>query len=135
MFWQKSDTHAVPSACSRWPPVGSGALRSNTPMLSRPRKPPSKRFLPKRSLRFTHQLKFSISFANDLRRNARSLSPVSACSVRYKKIVDHVEPFAVAYLPAARPQRIHAMFVEPFVHVEPEVLLAPQHPGQRLAHH
>ena len=33
--------HAVPSACSRWPPVGSGALRSNTPMLSRPRKPPS----------------------------------------------------------------------------------------------
>ena len=26
------------------------------------------------------------------------------------------------------------MFFEPFVHVETEVLLAPQHPGQRLAH-
>ena len=28
-------------------------------MLSSPRKPPSKTFLPKRSLRFTHQVKFS----------------------------------------------------------------------------
>ena len=26
------------------------------------------------------------------------------------------------------------MFQEPFIHVETEVLLAPQHPGQRLAH-
>ena len=26
------------------------------------------------------------------------------------------------------------MFLEPFVHVETEVLLAPQHPGQRLSH-
>src|SRR5262252_7349517 len=89
MFWQKSETHAVPSACSRWPPVGSGALRSNTPMLSSPRKPPSKRFLPKRSLRFTHQLKFNISLAKDLLRNSRSASPLSACSVRYKKMVAH----------------------------------------------
>jgi len=80
-------THAVPSACSRWPPVGSGALRSNTPMLSSPRKPPSNRFLPKRSLRFTHQLKFSISLAKDLLRNPRSASPLSACSVRYMKMV------------------------------------------------
>jgi hypothetical protein len=38
MFWLKRAIHAVPSACSRWPPVGSGALRSKTPMLSRPRK-------------------------------------------------------------------------------------------------
>ena len=33
-------------------------------MLSRPRKPPSKTFLPKRSLRFTHQVKFSSSLLN-----------------------------------------------------------------------
>jgi hypothetical protein len=32
MFWAKSATQAVPSACSRWPPVGRGALRSNTPI-------------------------------------------------------------------------------------------------------
>src|SRR5208337_4511076 len=51
MFWQNSAIQAVPSACSRYPPVGSGALRSNTPMLSRPRNPPSNTFLPKRSLR------------------------------------------------------------------------------------
>ena len=64
MFWLKRAIQAVPSACSRWPPVGSGALRSKTPMLSSPRKPPSKTFLPKRSLRFTHQVKFSISLLN-----------------------------------------------------------------------
>ena len=46
MFWQKSAIQAVPSACSRYPPVGSGALRSNTPMLSRPRNPPSNALLP-----------------------------------------------------------------------------------------
>ena len=50
MFWLNSAIHAVPSACSRRPPVGSAALRSNTPMLSRPRKPPSKTFLPARVL-------------------------------------------------------------------------------------
>jgi hypothetical protein len=50
MFWQNKATQAVPSACSRWPPVGKGALRSKTPMLSSPRKPPSKRLLPKRFL-------------------------------------------------------------------------------------
>ena len=46
MFWLKSAIQAVPSACSRWPPVGSGALRSKTPMLSRPRNPPSNTLLP-----------------------------------------------------------------------------------------
>ena len=64
MFWQKSAIQAVPSACSRYPPVGSGALRSKTPMLSSPRKPPSKTLLPSRSLRFTHQVKLSRSFWN-----------------------------------------------------------------------
>ena len=62
MFWLKRAIQAVPSACSRWPPVGNGALRSKTPMLSSPRKPPSNTFLPNRSLRLTHQVKFRSSF-------------------------------------------------------------------------
>ena len=36
-------------------PAGSGADRSNRPMLSMPRKPPSNRFEPSASLRLTHQ--------------------------------------------------------------------------------
>ncbi len=51
----------VPSAWLMKPPVGSGAERSNTPMLSSPRKPPWKMWRPWTSLRFTHQVKFSIS--------------------------------------------------------------------------
>src|SRR5579859_8203568 len=39
------------------PAVGSAALRSKTPMLSSPRKPPSKTLLPSASLRLTHQVK------------------------------------------------------------------------------
>ena len=45
--------------------MGSGALRSKTPMLSRPRKPPSNTFLPKRSLRLTHHVKFSSELVED----------------------------------------------------------------------
>src|SRR5215469_14836901 len=86
MFCENRETHAVPSACSRVPPVGSGELRSKTPMLSNPRNPPSNRLLPKRSLRFTHQLKFNISLAKDLSRNLISAVPRKACSVRYRKI-------------------------------------------------
>ena len=84
MFWLKRAIHAVPSACSRWPPVGSGALRSKTPMLSRPRKPPSNTFLPKRSLRLTHQVKFSTSLLKIDFRKSRSASPRRACSVRWR---------------------------------------------------
>ena len=76
MFWLNSAIHAVPSACSRRPPVGSGALRSNTPMLSRPRKPPSNTFLPDGSLRLTHHVKLSSSRVNDWRRNGRSTAPM-----------------------------------------------------------
>ena len=65
----------VPSDCSMWPPVGSGALRSNTPMLSSPRKPPWKTFRPSASFRFTHQVKFSISLWKTRRRKARSPTP------------------------------------------------------------
>src|SRR6516165_2489953 len=89
MFCENSETQAVPSACSKYPPVGSGELRSKTPMLSKPRKPPSNRFLPKRSLRLIHQLKFSNSFAKERLRNSRSPVPFSACSVRYRKMEAH----------------------------------------------
>ena len=62
MHWQKKAIHEVPSACSRVPPVGSGALRSKTPMLSSPRKPPWKTLSPLGSFRFTHQVKLMTSF-------------------------------------------------------------------------
>src|SRR6202023_2575502 len=42
----------VPSDWLMRPPVGSGELRSKTPMLSRPRNPPWKMFRPAASLRF-----------------------------------------------------------------------------------
>ena len=50
-------------------------------------------------------------------------------------VADHVEPLAVAHLMGRRPHRIVAVFLEPFVGVVKEVLLAPQHPGQCLPHH
>ena len=77
MFWLKTAIQAVPSACSRCPPVGNGALRSKTPMLSKPRNPPSKTFLPNRSLRFIHQVKFSSSLLNADLRKLTSASPRS----------------------------------------------------------
>ena len=46
--------------------------RSNTPMLSSPRKPPANRLLPSASLRFTHQVKLISSFWNTRSRNTRS---------------------------------------------------------------
>ena len=46
-------------------------------MLSRPRKPPSKTFRPVRSLRLTHQVKFSSSFWKQLLSHSRSPSPRS----------------------------------------------------------
>ena len=50
-------------------------------------------------------------------------------------VADDVEPFAVAHLTGRGPHRIEAVFLEPFVGVVKEVLLAPQHPGQCLPHH
>ncbi len=49
-------------------------------------------------------------------------------------LVHHVEPFAVPHEASAGLHRIDAMFLEPFVHIEEEELLGPEHPGQRLAH-
>src|SRR6516165_9452858 len=46
IFRQNIAIQAVPSDCSIEPPVGNGRERSNTPILSRPRKPPSKMFKP-----------------------------------------------------------------------------------------
>src|SRR5256886_15655827 len=82
MFWLKRAIQAVPSACSRCPPVGSGALRSKTPMLSSPRKPPSNTFLPNRSFRFTHQVKLQSSFEKADLRKLTSASPERAVNTR-----------------------------------------------------
>ena len=70
MFRQYIAIQLVPSDCSMNPPVGNGLERSNTPILSRPRKPPSKMLLPSESLRFTHHVKFISSLWNTLSRNA-----------------------------------------------------------------
>ena len=51
----------VPSACSNKPPVGKGALLSKTPILSNPKKPPSKILFPLLSFRLTHHVKLSRS--------------------------------------------------------------------------
>ena len=83
MFWQYSAIHAVPSAWSIVPPLGSGALRSNTPMLSRPRNPPWKMFRSSASLRLSHQPKFLVSSWNAFSRKARSAWPVRALSISY----------------------------------------------------
>src|SRR5262249_8046584 len=80
---------AVPSACSRYPPVGSGALLSQTPILSSPRKPPSNALLPVRSLRFTHQVQLSLSLWKA--RSSQSIAPCPRriCSNREVQMVDH----------------------------------------------
>src|SRR5215813_7097669 len=89
MFWQNKAIHAVPSACSRYPPVGNGELRSKTPILSSPRNPPSNAFLPVRSFRFSHQVKLSKSFRKERLNHSTSASPDSVFSSRYVKIVAH----------------------------------------------
>ena len=80
-FRQYIAIQAVPSAWLMKPPVGSGALRSNTPMLSSPRKPPWKMLRPWASLRFTHQVKFSISLWKTRSRKARSPSSAALLAV------------------------------------------------------
>ena len=70
--------------------------------------------------------------------NARSQAAIPRILplVRHRDdvLVYHVEPFAVPHLPGARLHRVGAVFLEPFVHVETKVLLAPEHPGQCLTH-
>ena len=62
-------------ACRRWAAARCGRT---TPMLSRPRKPPSNRLLPSASLRFTHQVKLSSSLWKTRSRKSRSPSPRAA---------------------------------------------------------
>ena len=50
-------------------------------------------------------------------------------------VIDHVEPFAVAHVPAVPLHRIGIVFHQPLLHIEDEVLFAPEHSSQRLAHH
>src|SRR2546426_186824 len=81
MLRQNIAIQLVPSDCSMWPPVGSGADRSKMPILSRPRKPPWKTFMPSASFRLTHQLKFKRSLWNAPSRNSRSGRPVRFLSI------------------------------------------------------
>jgi hypothetical protein len=50
-------------------------------------------------------------------------------------IAYHVEPITVPDLALFAQQRICVVLLEPLVDIEKEVPLAPQHPGQCLAHH
>src|SRR5215471_3438164 len=52
---------------------------------------------------------------------------------RNDMLIDHVVPLAVAHV-SARPHGIDTMFREPFLDVETEVLFAPQHSSECLAH-
>ena len=56
-------------------PRAAAALRSNTPMLSSPRKPPWKTLWPSVSLRFTHHVKLSRSLRKTRSRKPRSATP------------------------------------------------------------
>src|SRR6202035_1937562 len=79
----------VESDCSRIDPSGRGEFRSNSPILSIPRKPPSKILFPCSSFRFTHQVKFTSSFMYMVSRNFVSAMPVRALSTLYTFQVPH----------------------------------------------
>jgi len=81
MLRQYIPIQLVASACSSVPPPGSGLLRSKTPMLSSPRKPPSKTLRPSVSFRLTHQVKLSINLRKIDSRNSRSARPVVRRSI------------------------------------------------------
>src|SRR5207244_10062206 len=86
---QYKPIQAVPSVCSSTILSGSGILRSNAPMLSSPRNPPSKILLFSASLRLTHQVKLIKSLWNTLSRNSKSPFPVVDLSRLYKCHADH----------------------------------------------
>src|ERR1700749_4869553 len=73
----------VESDCSRMEPSGNGVFLSKSPILSIPRKPPSKMLLPWSSFLLTHQVKFMSSFRKTVSRNFRSPSPVAVFSILY----------------------------------------------------
>ena len=72
---QKNAIQLVASDCSSTQPSGTSCDRSNTEMLSMPRKPPSNSWEPLRSVRFTPQPQFSISLVKPRPRNSRSQPP------------------------------------------------------------
>ncbi len=81
MLMQYMPIQLVASDCSMWPPVGKGELRSKTPMLSSPRNPPWKTFLPSASLRLIHHVKFRSSLWKTRTRNFRSALPERFSSI------------------------------------------------------
>src|SRR5665213_147366 len=83
IFKEYRHIQLVESDCSSREPSGRVALRSKTPILSMPRKPPSNILLPSLSLRFTHQVKLSSNFRNTVSRNFVSPFPVAALSISY----------------------------------------------------
>src|SRR5882757_6876877 len=73
----------VESDCSRIDPSGKGVFLSKSPILSIPRKPPSKILFPCSSFLFTHQVKFMSSLRKMVSRNLRSPVPVAVLSMLY----------------------------------------------------
>ncbi len=73
--------HAVASDWSTYAPSAIGTLRSNSAMLSSPRKPPWKMLLPSMSSRLTHHVKFSVSLWNTRSRNTTSPTPERCLSI------------------------------------------------------
>src|SRR5260370_11759594 len=118
MLRQYMPIHEVPSDCSMWPPVGSGDERSKTPMLSRPRKPPSKTFMPSVSLRLTHHVKLSSSFWNAFSRKSRSATPVTRRSILYTRHTAHACTGGLQ--PAKNPSSAGGLSVGGWVPTTPE---------------
>src|ERR1700692_2082917 len=79
----------VESDCSRMDPSGIGVFLSKSPILSIPRKPPSKILFPCSSFLLTHQVKFRSSFRKIVSRNLKSPIPFAILSVLYTFHVAH----------------------------------------------
>mmetsp|Transcript_28390 Transcript_28390/g.85606 ORF Transcript_28390/g.85606 Transcript_28390/m.85606 type:complete len:222 (-) Transcript_28390:1472-2137(-) len=71
----KNAIQLVPSDWLMMPPVGNLPPLSNTPMLSKPRKPPWKMLRPSASFRLTHHVKLIINLWKSSSKNTRSPSP------------------------------------------------------------
>ena len=127
---------AVPSDWLMWPPVGSGALRSKMPILSSPRNPPWKMLRPSASLRFTHQVKFSISLWKTRSRKARSPWPPRARAVdlvdppRRPGVHRRVDVAERPFIGRQLPVRVHV----PFAGQQHELVLGEIRVDQREGH-
>ena len=125
----------VPSDWSIRPATGNFWLRSNTPILSSPRKPPWKTLRPSTSCRFTQPVKFIISLWNTRSRNSKSGAP------RKRRIHAEHPPrrpgmhrrVDVAEGPLIRRQRPVRMH-EPFMRQQQQLLLGKFRIDQRERH-